>query len=242
MTGKLSNDLQARFLDLEENYKRISFEIGEAAVRSGRRPEEVQLLAATKTVPVEVINHGLSLGIRHIGENRVQELCDKYSGYAPADVQFIGRLQTNKVKYLMDKVSVIQSVDSFRLASEISRLCKRDRVSMNILIEVNIGKEKQKSGVMPEELEEFLLQAASLEGIRVKGLMAIPPAEASPAETRSFFSKMAQYFVDIKSKSIDNVTMDCLSMGMSSDFTDAILCGSTMVRVGSSLFGARLSV
>ncbi len=239
MMGKLSDELSGRVLDLEENYKRISEEIQEAAVRSGRNPEEVQLLAATKTVPVELINHGISLGIRHIGENKVQELCDKYPFYAPTDVQFIGHLQSNKVKYLVGKVSMIQSVDQIKLASEISRLCVRDGLSMDVLIEVNIGREPQKSGVLPEALEDLLWQVSELKNIQVKGLMAIPPFDATKAEARTFFSKMTEYFVDIKSKNIDNVTMDCLSMGMSADYVDAILCGSTMVRVGSALFGPR---
>ncbi len=240
MTEKLSSELEQRFLDMEENYKRIRFELEEAAIASGRSPEEVTLLAATKTVPVEVINHGISLGIRHIGENRVQELCEKYEGYAPVDLQFIGHLQTNKVRQVIGKVSMIQSVDSERLAREISRQAEKAGRTMDILIEVNIGREENKSGVLPEALPELLGQAAAMPRLRVRGLMAIPPADAEKADTIRFFSRMTQYFIDIKQKSIDNVTMDYLSMGMSADFADAIRAGANLVRVGSALFGPRI--
>ena len=239
MTEKLSNEYEKRFQDLEENLKEIRFRMEEAVLRSGRRPEEVELLAATKTVPVEVINHGIELGLKHIGENKVQELMDKFDSYNKTDVQFIGHLQTNKVKYLIGRVSMIQSVDNEKLAAEISRLSQKAGSSMDILIEVNIGREKNKSGVLPEELSELVEKIAILPGIHIRGLMAIPPFDASKEETRSFFSKMAQYFVDIKSKRIDNVTMDYLSMGMSGDYEDAILCGANLVRVGTALFGPR---
>ena len=239
MTEKLSNEYEKRFQDLEENLKEIRFRMEEAVLRSGRRPEEVELLAATKTVPVEVINHGIELGLKHIGENKVQELMDKFDSYKKTDVQFIGHLQTNKVKYLIGRVSMIQSVDNEKLAAEISRLSQKAGSSMDILIEVNIGREKNKSGVLPEALLELVEKIAILPGIHIRGLMAIPPFDVSKEETRSFFSKMAQYFVDIKSKRIDNGTMDYLSMGMSGDYEDAILCGANLVRVGTALFGPR---
>lgn len=240
MTEKSSNEFAGRFLDLEENYKEIRFRMEEAALRSGRRPEEVELLAATKTVPVEVINRGIELGIGHIGENKVQELLQKYDRYGKTDVQFIGALQTNKVKHLIGRVSMIESVGSVKLAGEISRLAEKQGGVMDILIEVNIGREENKSGVFPEQLMELLMETALFPGVRVRGLMAIPPFDASKEETRAFFSKMAQYFVDIKSKRIDNVTMDYLSMGMSGDYEDAILCGANLVRLGTALFGPRL--
>ena len=225
MTEKLSNDFEIRCRDLEENLKEIRFRMEEAALRSGRKPEDVELLAATKTVPVEVINRGIELGLKHIGENKVQE--------------FIGHLQSNKVKYLIGRVSMIQSVDSEKLAAEISRLSIKAGRIMDILVEVNIGREENKSGVMPEALWDLLEKIAPLPGLCVRGLMAIPPFDASKEETRGFFSKMAQYFVDIKSKRIDNVNMDYLSMGMSDDYEDAILCGANLVRVGTALFGPR---
>lgn len=239
MTEKLSNDFSTRFLDVEENLKRIQQEIAEAALKTGREPKDITLLAATKTVPAEVINHAISLGVAHIGENKVQELCDKYELYAPVDLQFIGHLQTNKVKYLIPKVSMIQSVDSEKLAGEISRLAVRSQKKMDILIEVNIGREENKSGVFPEELEDLLYKVAGLPGICVQGLMAIPPAKATDTETMRFFSEMNQYFVDIGAKSIDNINMHYLSMGMSADYAMAISAGANMVRVGSALFGPR---
>jgi pyridoxal phosphate enzyme, YggS family len=239
---KLSSEREKRFLDLEENLKIIRERIAESAVRSGRSPQEITLLAATKTVPVELINHGIALGIDHIGENKVQEFCDKYPSYdlENCELQFIGHLQTNKVKNLIGKVGMIQSVDSVKLAGEISRLSVRQELVTDLLVEVNIGGEANKSGVAVGELYDLLPEIAAFPGIRVRGLMAIPPAGAGERETMGYFSNMSKYFVDIKAKKIDNVTMDYLSMGMSSDYTQAILAGANMVRVGSALFGPRI--
>ena len=240
MMEKLCDDYQKRCLDLEENLKEIRDRISGAAVRSGRNPEEVMLLAATKTVPVEVINHAISLGVAHIGENKVQELCDKYEHLQECDCQFIGHLQTNKVKFLIDKVSMIQSVGSLKLAQEISRLSEKQNKVMDILIEVNIGKEESKSGILPEEVFQFMEQISPLTGIHVRGLMSIPPICDSKTQVMGYFTNMYQYFIDIRGKKIDNIDMDYLSMGMSSDFEEAILCGANIVRVGTSLFGPRL--
>jgi pyridoxal phosphate enzyme (YggS family) len=241
MTEKLSSELEQRFLDVEENLKVVRGRIDEAAVKSGRAPEDITLLAATKTVPVEVINRGIALGIDHIGENRVQELRDKYDSYdlSGCELQFIGHLQTNKVKYLVGRVSMIQSVDQLKVAEEISRLSEKQNLVTDILIEVNIGQEPNKSGVLPQNLYELIESAAALPGIRIRGLMAIPPAGAPERETMNYFSRMNQYFIDIKSKKIDNVTMDFLSMGMSADYFQAILSGANLVRVGTALFGPR---
>lgn len=241
MTEKLSSELEQRFLDVEENLKVVRGRIAEAAVRSGRSPQNITLLAATKTVPAEVINHGIALGIDHIGENRVQELCDKYDSFHLSDceLQFIGHLQTNKVKYLIGRVSMIQSVDQLKLAKEISRLSEKKTLATDILIEVNIGQEPNKSGVLPQNLYELIDAVSHLPGIRIRGLMAIPPAGAPERETMNYFSRMNQYFIDIKSKKIDNVAMDFLSMGMSADYFQAILAGANMVRVGTALFGPR---
>ncbi|NLJ31550.1 MAG: YggS family pyridoxal phosphate-dependent enzyme [Clostridiales bacterium] len=238
---KLSDELEQRKKDLEENLKTVREKMAEAAVKSGRSPGEITLLAATKTVPVELINHGISLGIDHIGENRVQELCEKYPEYdlSRCELHMIGRLQTNKVKNIIGRVSMIQSVDSVKLAETISRLSAQKELSTDVLIEVNIGREANKSGVLPEALEELLLQTAAMPSVRVRGLMAIPPAQASETETMGYFSKMYKYFVDIKAKKLDNVNMIYLSMGMSSDYDRAILAGANLVRVGSALFGAR---
>ena len=242
MTEKLSEELQQRCRALEENLWDIRQRVAQAAQSSGRTEKDIILLAATKTVPVEVINHGIHLGIDYIGENRVQELEEKYDRLDKENCQvhFIGHLQTNKVKNLMGRVDMIQSVDSERLAKEISRLSVQREVTTDILLEVNIGKEPAKSGVMPEELEDLLGKICILPGLRVRGLMAIPPICDEKEKLQNYFSLMSQYFVDIKSKKSDNVAMDYLSMGMSGDFEDAILCGANLVRVGSSLFGQRI--
>lgn len=238
MTESLYSDRCHAF---DENYSEVLEQIAAAAEKSGRRAEDITLLAATKTVPFEVINYAISKGLSCIGENRVQELLDKYEGLdrSRCDVQFIGRLQTNKVKYLLGKVSCIQSVDSMKLAKEISRLCLWENAHMDVLLEVNIGREESKGGILPEELLEFVDEVRELPGITVRGLMAIPPYCVDQARLFHYFSLMRQYYVDITAKSMDNVFMDCLSMGMSSDFPLAIECGATMVRVGSALFGKR---
>ncbi len=242
MTEKLSSELGQRLQNLEENLKVIRQNIAEAARKAGKKEQDIILLAATKTVPVEVINHGIRLGIDHIGENKVQELLSKYDELelARCDCQFIGHLQTNKVRQLIGKVSMIQSVDSIKLANEISRLSSARGLSTDLLIEVNIGREENKSGVLPEGLTELLEQISSLPAVRVRGLMAIPPVSENISETMRYFTNMSQYFVDIKAKKIDNVTMDYLSMGMSADYVPAIEAGANMVRVGSALFGARI--
>lgn len=242
MMEKSSNEYEQRFLSLEENLKVIRSNIGEAAVKSGRNPQDITLLAATKTVPVPVINKGIELGIDTIGENKVQELCEKYDelNLTNCDCQFIGHLQTNKVKNLIGKVSMIQSVDSMHLAQEISRLSAAQNSSTDILVEVNIGCEENKSGVLPQNLDELITGISALPAVRIRGLMAIPPICENNSEIRQYFSNMYKYFIDIKGKKIDNINMDFLSMGMSSDYAQAILEGANMVRVGSALFGARI--
>lgn len=238
MTENLYSD---RFKAFEENYREVTEQIAAAAGKSGRNPEDITLLAATKTVPVEVINRAIERGISCIGENRVQELLEKYDALnlERCDLQFIGRLQTNKVKYLLRKVSCIQSVDSVKLAGEISRLCTRENAHMDVLVEVNIGRETSKGGVLPEALLEFVDEIREFPGLTVRGLMTIPPDCGNISELFQYFSSMRQYYVDIAAKKLDNVSMDHLSMGMSSDFSAAIECGATMVRVGSALFGKR---
>ena len=238
---KSSSDFEKRFSDVEENLKVIKNNIAEAAVKSGRRPEDITLLAATKTVPVEVINHSIELGVEYIGENKVQELSSKYEKYdlAHCGLQFIGHLQTNKVKYLIGRVSMIQSVDSEKLAGEISRLSAKKNITTDILIEVNIGCEPNKSGVMPNDLYGLIEKAAALPSVHVRGLMAIPPANAGYDKTNNYFLKMNQYFIDIGRKKIDNISMDYLSMGMSADYAEAIRAGANMVRVGTALYGPR---
>lgn len=234
MTEKLFNDI-------EYNYKTIEERISEAAVKSGRSREDITFLAATKTVDAERINYAISLGLKYIGENKVQELLSKYEDYDlnNASLQFIGHLQSNKVRQIVGKVDLIQSVDSVKLAKEISKQSKKNDITSDVLIEVNIGKEESKSGINAENLHELLDEIKDLENISVKGLMCIPPICDSPQKNLKFFDKMNNIFIDISDKNIDNISMDILSMGMSADYYEAILCGANMVRIGSSLFGAR---
>lgn len=227
--------------DVEYNYKLINERIAEAAQKCGKSREDITLLAATKTVDTATINHAISLGLDHIGENKVQELLSKYNDYdlSRSSLQFIGHLQTNKVRQIVDKVDLIQSVDSVKLANEISKQSLKINKTTDVLVEVNIGREENKSGVMPEMLEELLCQIAQMDGISVKGLMAIPPICDTTQKISKFFNNMHNLFIDISHKKIDNICMAILSMGMSADYYEAILEGANMVRVGSSLFGAR---
>ena len=226
----------------DENYKIINELIDKAAEKSGRKTSDITLLAATKTVSPELISHAITSGITVIGENRVQEFLAKYDGVYRnrCDCQFIGRLQSNKVSQIVGKVSCIQSVDSLKLAKIISRQSVKNNVVTKILVEVNIGKEESKGGVMPEELYEFLDEIRIFPNISVNGLMAIPPIYEKKSDLYASFSIMKQYYIDIRSKKIDNIHMNCLSMGMSSDFSEAIECGATLVRIGSALFGTRI--
>ena len=213
-------------------------DIAAAAKESGRSADDIILLGATKTVSAEAVNHALKNGLKYIGENKVQELLDKFPKLSGGNRHFIGHLQTNKVKYIIDKVEMIESVSSVKLAREIDRRARDFGKTMDILLEVNIGGEESKSGFGPEELEGALAEINELKNVKIKGLMTIPPA-GTPEDTRKYFLKMQQLFVDISAKNIDNVSMVYLSMGMSSDFAEAIRCGANIVRVGTSLFGAR---
>lgn len=236
------NDIDIRIKNLQENLKIIQERISLAAQKSGRNAEDITLLAATKTIPAEIINKAIDLGVTNIGENRVQELMEKYEdlNLENCSCHFIGHLQTNKVKYLVKKVDLIQSVGNARLAKEISRISENQNVNTDVLIEVNIGKEENKSGVMPENLWELYEEVAGFSAISIRGLMCIPPICEDKNELMDYFLKMNDYFVDIQRKKLDNKNNSMiLSMGMSSDYYEAILCGSTMVRVGSSLFGSR---
>ncbi len=229
------------FSDVEYNYKTICENIARAAQSVGKTAEDITFLAATKTVDAPTINHAISLGLRYIGENRVQELLSKYEEYdlEHASLQFIGHLQSNKVRQIVGKVDLIQSVDSLKLAEEISRCSQKLGISTDILLEVNIGREENKSGVLPEALYELLDQIREIPAVKVRGLMAIPPICENAQENCKYFDNMRNMFLDIRSKNIDNISMDILSMGMSDDYAEAIRCGANMVRVGSALFGAR---
>ena len=226
--------------EFDFNFERVLERLNTAAERSGRNIGDITLLAATKTVDADTINYAIEKGITHIGENRVQELLSKHSLLKPAHSHFIGHLQTNKVKDIIDKVEMIESVDSLRLANEISKQALKNGTEMDILLEVNIGGEESKSGFSPNELENAVEEIAKLPAIRVKGLMAIPAATDSPEESRKYFRKMYKLFIDIRDKKIDNSNMSVLSMGMSNDFDIAAEEGATLVRVGTSLFGRRI--
>lgn len=227
--------------DVTYNYHKICENIARAAESVGKTSSDITFLAATKTVDASTINHAISLGLRYIGENRVQELLSKYDDYdlMNASLQFIGHLQSNKVRQIVGKVDLIQSVDSVKLAKEISRQSEKLGITTDILLEVNIGREENKSGVMPEALYELVDEVREIPYVQVKGLMTIPPICENAQENCKFFTNMHDIFIDIKGKNIDNISMDILSMGMSDDYEEAIKCGASMVRVGSALFGAR---
>ena len=228
--------LNSDFRYIDENLRAIRFNMSEAAAKYRKPEEKIRLMAVTKTVPPEAVNHSIELGIDLLGENRVQEYQSKKELYRKGtEVQFIGHLQTNKVKYIIDSVSMIQSVDSIRLASEINRLAKAQNIVMDVLCEVNIGGEESKSGVSPHELEGFVEQLAEMEHIHVRGLMTIPP----PSDSCFYFEKMQRLFEDLKAAPPKNSEITLLSMGMSADYTDAVKFGTGMVRLGSALFGAR---
>lgn len=225
---------------IEQNVKVVRKVLEEAANKSGKQSSDILLLAVTKTVHPRKIMEAINCGITDIGENKVQELMYKIDMLSSSiKVHFIGSLQTNKVKYLIGNVCLIQSVDNLKLAREISRLSEKAGTVSNILIEVNIGLELAKSGVEEKQLEELLKNISVLPNVKVRGLMTIPPYSPNPEKSRVYFRRMNNLFVDIRDKKIDNITMEYLSMGMSSDFAAAIEEGSNLVRIGSSIFGER---
>lgn len=229
-------------LTLNERIRAVREQIDAAAVAAGRDPKEITLCAATKVQTSDTIRAAIAAGITACGENRVQEFTAHLAddAYAGASVHFIGHLQRNKVKYVVGKVDLIQSVDGEELLGLIEKQAAKLGLCQDILIEVNIGGEESKSGVTPEMAHHLAALAGQMEHVRLRGLMAIPPVAAQTGENRRFFAAMRQLFVDIKEKKYDNEnTMDVLSMGMSGDFADAIAEGATLVRVGTALFGPR---
>ena len=215
--------------------------IAEAAIASGRKPEDITLVAATKMNDAECVRAAIEAGVDVCGENRVQELLEKYEqhAYDGKPLHFIGTLQTNKVKYLIGKVSMIESVSSVKLAKVIDKEAAKAGICQDILLELNIGREESKLGIDPDEIDSVIEQVAQLEHVHVRGLMAIPPKTQPNQEITLYFDRMSQLFIDISAKKYDNITMDCLSMGMSADYCEAISCGATIVRLGTALFGAR---
>ena len=227
-------------MSIGENIKHVVELKNQAAEKSGRSGDDVLLVAVTKLHTVEEINEAIDCGITDIGENKVQEIMDKYEPMGNGvKWHLIGHLQTNKVKYIIDKVVLIHSVESFKLAEEISKRAVQKGVTANVLVEVNIADEESKFGVKPDECEQFIKDISILPNIIVKGLMTVAPAVENPEENRKYFRQMKQLLVDINSKKIDNVSMDVLSMGMTGDYEVAIEEGATIVRVGTGIFGAR---
>lgn len=227
--------MESNYSYVDENLKLIRENVGEAAEKCGKKAEDIRIMAVTKTVAPEIVNHAIELGLDLLGENRVQEYLSKAEAYSPAEIHFIGGLQTNKVKYIIESVSMIQSVDSLKLGTEIDRLAAKHGRVMDILCEVNIGGEESKGGVAPDKLRELIAQLAQLKNIRIKGLMTIPP----PSQSDVFLGRMQELYNDLRDNKIEGADMQVLSMGMTHDYAEAVKYGSTLVRIGTGLFGAR---
>ena len=228
-------------MSISESVALVKGKIEAAALAAGRDPKEIRLVAASKMNDAARVREAVAAGVEICGENRVQEMLEKHAqgAYAGCELHFIGHLQKNKVKQVVGLASLIHSVDSVELLETIDRCAASRGLVQDVLLEVNIGREASKSGFAPEELSAALEKAASLPAVRVRGIMAIPPVCAVPEENRPFFLRMKQLFVDNGRKKYDNVSMDFLSMGMSGDYTEAVACGATLVRIGSAIFGAR---
>lgn len=227
--------------EIAENVKRVFERIEKSATAAGKRPEDITLIAAAKMNSADRVREAIAAGITDVGENRVQELLSKKdeNAYEGARLHFIGTLQRNKVRNVVGTCELIQSVNSLRLMSDISKRAESRGIVQDILIEVNVGGEESKTGIEPEKLDELLHAAGGEKGINVKGLMTIPPISASALESRRYYDIIYKLFVDIRAKKYDNVIMRFLSMGMSGDYAEAILSGADMVRVGTAIFGAR---
>lgn len=223
-----------------ENLKTVHERMLVACSKSNRNPDEVTLIAVSKTKPIEMLQEAYDAGIRCFGENKVQEIMDKYE-VLPKDIKWhmIGHLQRNKVKYIVDKVDLIHSVDSLKLAQEINKEALKKQVIVSILIEVNVAKEDSKFGTTLDKCMELVQEISQLPQIRIKGLMTIAPYVTNPEDNREIFKELKKLAVDIKNKNIDNVDMKILSMGMTGDYQVAIEEGATMVRVGTGIFGER---
>ena len=225
---------------VKEQLKEVQDRIKNACIRAGRNPEEVTLIAVSKTKPVSMIQEAYEEGIRDFGENKVQEILEK-EPVLPGDIRWhmIGHLQRNKVKQVIDKAVLIHSVDSVRLARQIEEEAAKKDIQVDILLEVNVAREESKFGFFLEEVEPAAMEIKDFPHVHIRGLMTIAPFGENSEENRNVFKKLFELYVDIKSKNIDNVTMDVLSMGMSGDYEVAIEEGATMVRIGTSIFGSR---
>lgn len=226
-------------MTVKDRYEIVLDNIKKACERSGRNPEDITLISVTKTHGAELINEAIDAGAKDIGENKAQELCNKYDDVKPVRWHFIGHLQTNKVKTIIDKVVMIHSVDSDKLASEIDKRAKSSGVVMDILVEINIGMEDSKSGATEEEARDLIKKIRDeYQNLRVRGLMCVPPITDNPENSRRYFRKLKDIFESIKELPEDEY-FDTLSMGMSGDYEVAIEEGATVVRVGTAIFGAR---
>jgi len=225
---------------IKENIRYVEQVIDQACEEVKRNREEVTLIAVSKTKPVEMLQEAYAAGCRDFGENKVQELVEKYE-VMPKDIRWhmIGHLQRNKVKYIVDKVYLIHSVDSLRLAEEINKEAEKKNVTVNILIEVNAAGEETKFGTSLEEAKQLVREVAQLQNVHIKGLMTIAPIAEKAEENRQFFQQLKKLSVDIAAENIDNVSMEVLSMGMTGDYSVAVLEGATLVRVGTGIFGER---
>ena len=234
--------LEKRKADIQYNLDVINEKIAESAIKSGRNPQDVQLMAVTKTVDPIFINYALDYGVKLIGENRVQEMLRKKPDLHldGVDKHLIGHLQTNKAGQIVGEVDMIQSVDSLKIAKEIGKQSAKKGIVTDVLIEINVGAEESKTGFSTSEFFENLYEISEISNIQVKGLMTVPPICENNVELCKFFENMFNIYVDIKAKKLDNITMNILSMGMSGDYEQAILCGSNLVRIGSSIFGPRI--
>lgn len=223
------------------NLDKILNDVEKTTTQVGKKSTDIKIVAVTKTVSAENVNIALANGISAIGENRVQEFLSKVDDYnlSGKEFHFIGNLQTNKVKYIIDRVSVIESLSSTRLADEINRQSAKIGKITDCLVEINIGEEESKGGIKKSELDDFLIYCQKLPNIRIKGLMAIPPKSEIHTKNSHYFQDMYKLFIDNNAKKIDNIFMDYLSMGMSSDYKEAILNGANIIRVGRALFGER---
>ena len=225
---------------LADNYRQVLNNIQDACQAVGRDPKEVTLVAVSKTKPVEMLQQVYDAGARVFGENKVQEIMDKYD-HLPGDIrwQMIGHLQRNKVKYIVDKVDMIHSVDSYRLAQTIETEAAKKNVTVSVLLEVNVAEEESKFGLKMDEVLPLVQQISELPHVQVKGLMTIAPFVSNPEDNREIFRKLKKLSVDIEAKNINNTTMSVLSMGMTGDYMVAVQDGATMVRVGTGIFGER---
>ena len=229
-------------MGIKENLEEIKRNIALAAEKAGRAPEEIQLVGATKMNGADRVREAIAAGLTICGENRVQELREKYEqgAYEGARLHFIGHLQKNKVKYLVGTAELIHSVDSTELMDEIHRKALDKGIVQDILLEINVAGESAKSGFAPEDCARAISHAAALSGLRVRGLMAVPPICADGEENRPYFELVRKLFIDNSKEKYDNICMDFMSMGMSGDYLTAIECGANMIRIGSAIFGQRI--